>query len=94
MHQLYQDAMAIVMKYGKPDFLLTFTCNPNWPEIQRELNTNQKSSDRPDLITRVFRIKLRYLLDLIMKKKIFGDVISKIYVIGFQKRYFYYFITF
>ncbi|KAL6742312.1 hypothetical protein Aduo_015474 [Ancylostoma duodenale] len=28
MHQSYQDAMAIVARYGKPDYFLTFTCNP------------------------------------------------------------------
>ena len=27
-HQLYQDAMAIVHHFGKPDFFITFTCNP------------------------------------------------------------------
>ena len=26
--QQYQDAMAIVRKYGKPDLFVTFTCNP------------------------------------------------------------------
>jgi hypothetical protein len=86
MHQLYQDAMAIVMKYGKPDLFLTFTCNPNWPEIQRELKNNQKAADRPDITTRIFRMKLKYLLDLLLKKQVFGKVISNIYVIEFQKR--------
>lgn len=28
MVQQYQDAMAIVRKYGKPDLFVTFTCNP------------------------------------------------------------------
>lgn len=32
MHQHYQDAMAIVRKYGKPHYFITFTCNPSWPE--------------------------------------------------------------
>lgn len=27
-HQLYQDAMAMVQKYGRPDLFITFTCNP------------------------------------------------------------------
>ena len=27
-HQLYQDAMSIVRRYGKPDLFITFTCNP------------------------------------------------------------------
>ena len=36
-HQLYQDAMAIVLQYGKPNFFITFTCNPRWQEITDEL---------------------------------------------------------
>jgi len=27
-YQLYQDAMRIVTRYGKPDYFITFTCNP------------------------------------------------------------------
>src|SRR6266487_3678885 len=34
MHKLYQDGMAIVRTYGKPDLFITITCNPNWPEIK------------------------------------------------------------
>ena len=32
-HQLYQGAMGIVHHFGKPDFFVTFTCNPRWQEI-------------------------------------------------------------
>jgi hypothetical protein len=56
MQQLYQDAMAIVQKYGKPDIFATFTCNPNWSEITRELLPGQTPSDRPDLIAHVFEL--------------------------------------
>jgi hypothetical protein len=35
MNQLFQDSMAIVREYGKPDLFITFTCNPNWGEIKR-----------------------------------------------------------
>ncbi len=28
MAQLYQDSMAIVRQYGKPDLFITMTCNP------------------------------------------------------------------
>jgi len=59
MTQLYQDAMSIVRTYGKPDLFITFTCNPAWPEIQAELLPHQKPNDRPDLIARVFKQKLR-----------------------------------
>ena len=53
MYQSYQDAMAIVAKYGKPDYFLTFTCNPYWKEITDNLYPGQGAADRPDLVARV-----------------------------------------
>ena len=29
----FMDAMSLVTKYGKPDYLITMTCNPYWSEI-------------------------------------------------------------
>ncbi|XP_034936444.1 uncharacterized protein [Chelonus insularis] len=49
MLQLYQDSMAIVRKYGKPDIFLTMTCNPKWLEIEENLLPGQTVADRPDL---------------------------------------------
>ena len=86
MHQLYQDAMAIVKYFSKPDLFITFTCNPRWPEIQNELLTGQKSFDRPDLCCRVFNIKLKELMTDLCEKHVLGEVIAKIHVIEFQKR--------
>ena len=42
MQQLYQDAMAIVRKCGKPDLFITFTCNPRWKEILEALLPGQR----------------------------------------------------
>ena len=86
MFQLYQDAMTIVRKFGKPDLFITFTCNPLWDEITCSLLLNQKATDRPDLIVRVFRQKLRELLNDILKKHVFGKPIAHVYTIEFQKR--------
>ena len=86
MIQSYQDAMAIVRVYGKPDLFITMTCNPKWREIEENLLPGQIASDRPDLCTRVFDIKKDCLLDLIEKKEIFGDVLAHVHVIEFQKR--------
>jgi len=86
MLQNYQDAMAIVTKFGKPDLFITMTCNPKWREIQENLLYNQQASDRPDICARVFNIKKDYLIDLIVKQKFFGDVAAFVYVIEFQKR--------
>jgi hypothetical protein len=86
MGQLYQDAMAVVRHHGKPDLFITMTCNPSWPEIQNELLPGQIATDRPDLVARVFRMKLSAVLDDIRKKEIFGQVVAHIEVIEFQKR--------
>ena len=86
MIQLYQDAMAIVREFGKPDLFLTFTCNPNIPEIQNELLPHQKANDRPDIIVRVFKEKLKRFKEDIVNKSIFGRVIAYVYTIEFQKR--------
>ena len=54
MFELYQDAMSIVRKYGMPELFITFTCNPQWEEITSELLLDQKASDRPHLIVKVY----------------------------------------
>ena len=41
-----QDAMIYVRKYGTADLFITFTCNPTWPEIKRELKKGQTPSQR------------------------------------------------
>lgn len=81
-----QDAMAIVRAFGKPDIFLTMTCNPKWPEILAALLPGQTASDRPDLSTRVFRLKLKALLSLLFTKGVIGRSVAHIHVVEFQKR--------
>jgi hypothetical protein len=45
----------------------------------------QQPQDRPDLVTRVFKIKLKELVNDIHNKHILGRTIAGIYVIKFQK---------
>jgi hypothetical protein len=85
MGQLYQDAMAKVLKFGKPNLFVTFTCNPKWKEITDGLLLGQTAKDRPELLTRVFNLKLDALLKDI-KDGVLGNVIAKIWVIEFQKK--------
>jgi len=85
MVQNYQDAMAICRWAHCLDAFVTFTCNPQWLEIKRALLFRQQSQDRPDLVTRVFKIKLKELINDIHKKHILGRTIARIYVIEFQK---------
>ncbi|GKB78135.1 helicase-like protein [Tanacetum coccineum] len=55
------------------DLFITFTCNPNWPEIARFVAEKVlKSHDRPDVITRVFKQKLDSLMKDFKEKRWFG----------------------
>ena len=47
---------------------------------------DQKASDRPDLIVRVFRLKLKQLLSDLIKRQVFGRPLAHVYTIEFQKR--------
>ncbi|UYV63493.1 hypothetical protein LAZ67_2004302 [Cordylochernes scorpioides] len=86
MQQNYQDAMAIVRKFGRPDLFVTFTCNPRWTDIVENLLPNQNPSDRPDLVARVFNLKLQQLLHEIVSQHVLGVVIARVHVVEFQKR--------
>ena len=88
MHQNYQDAMAVVTKFGKPDLFVTITMNPKCTEVTENLKPHEKPENRPDLISRIFHLKLQRFLDDILnpEKGLFGKVIAYVYVIEFQKR--------
>ena len=77
--------MYIIQKLGIPDLFITFTCNPEWPEIRNQLQPNQPPTERPDLCCKVFKAKLGEFLELI-DKGIFGKKRYLLGVIEFQKR--------
>jgi len=85
MMQAYQDAMAIVRSLGIPDVFLTFTCNPSWPEIQSELLEGQTIANRPDLVARVFQMKVKKLLQGVCKAGWLAQVIRNIWTREYQK---------
>ncbi|GAU47161.1 hypothetical protein TSUD_287440 [Trifolium subterraneum] len=75
MIQNYQDAMAICSWIGYPDIFITFTCNHKWPELVNFFKDyNLKPEDRPDLVSRIFKIKLDHLIKELKKGEIFGQV--------------------
>lgn len=78
--------MAYVRSYGRPDLFITFTCNPKWIEIQRELLPGQRYYDRHDLTARVFKLKSTLFMNLITTGKIYGAVRCKMLSVEWQKR--------
>ncbi|KAL3652344.1 hypothetical protein CASFOL_002025 [Castilleja foliolosa] len=83
----YQDALAICRVHGNPQYFITFICNVKWPEISRHLLKigGAQSQNRPDIIARVFRIKVQQFLRFMRTNRTFGDVAADLYTIEFQK---------
>ncbi len=72
--------MVIVWKFGRPNFFFTFMCNPKLQKITTELLERKTLKDRPDLMNRMFQLKLIKMIKDI-NDGILGDVIAKIWVI-------------
>lgn len=68
----YYDSMAIVCKFGKPDYFITFTCNPQWLDIINSLPAGITPSDKPDIVARVLKLK---------KEELLNDLNVKIYLV-------------
>lgn len=71
---------------GRPSLLLTFTSNPAWPDILDNLYEGQRTSDRPDIATRVFFLKFKELLNIVIDQELFGAIRAWTYCVEFQKR--------
>ena len=56
------------------------------PEIREALLSGQTAQDRPELISRVFNMKLKAIFNDFLKENIFGKVLAYLYTIEFQKR--------
>ncbi|KAI3741126.1 hypothetical protein L1987_58793 [Smallanthus sonchifolius] len=87
MMQNYLDAMSLCKWFGYPDFFITVTCNPKWPEIKRFLkDTTVNPEDRPDILCRLFKIKLDALIKDLKENSLLGKVQAVVYTVEFQKR--------
>jgi hypothetical protein len=86
MQQKFQDAMAIARFYKKIGIFATMTANPNWPEILQVLNKGETPADRPDIVSQVFQLKKKALMEDLIKRGVLGRVVAHIHTIKFQKR--------
>jgi hypothetical protein len=85
-HNLYLDSVALPRRFGKPDLFITMTCNPNWAEIKNNIPSGSHWRHHQDIVNRVFHMKLMALLDVLTKKKLFGEVLAFVYRIEWQAR--------
>ena len=82
----YQDALTIVREHGKPDYFVTITASPAWPEIVENLAPGEHAVNRPDLVARVFALKLKALLKSLTEDGVLGVVVAYCWTVEFQKR--------
>ncbi|XP_074300899.1 uncharacterized protein LOC141632235 [Silene latifolia] len=83
----FLDTMTICKWFGYPDLFITFTCNPKWPEIVRFVSKRGlQPEDRPDIVCRVFKMKLDELIRDLKERHIFGRARGVVYTIEFKKR--------
>ena len=84
------NGMALCARYGNPDFFITLTTNPLWPDISRQLLPGETWADRPDVVNSVFKHRLTEFLSILRgnkKIKFFpGKQVFIIRVIEWKKR--------
>jgi len=85
MQKLFHDNIVLVKVLGKPDLFVILMYNPNWSKIINELEPGQSPPDHPDVVVRVFELKLRAMIDEITKKYVLRETIAFCYTIEFQK---------
>ena len=79
----FQETMAICKTIGYLELFVTFACNPKWPKITRFVESNGlRPDDRPDVLSRVFKMNLDRLIKDLMTENAFGKAIGgKVFII-------------
>eukprot|EP00808_Paulinella_micropora_P021973 g8703.t1 len=85
-YKRYVNAMSIVRLLGRPSLFMTMTAKRNWQEIQDALKPGQTPNDRPDIVQRVFEMKVKQLIKAITKDNCFGRCMGFVYSVENQKR--------
>ena len=86
INQYYQDLIAIIYKYSHLSIFIIFTANLKQDKITYKLLPSQTAIDRPNLVTRIFYIKITHLLYNLKRKQIFGQYYGSIQTIKYQKQ--------
>jgi hypothetical protein len=54
--------MCLITHFGKLNLCMTFIANPNWEKVITALFKGQTIINKPNIIARVFRAKLKDLI--------------------------------
>nr|GEW55606.1 DNA helicase [Tanacetum cinerariifolium] len=78
MYSHYLDALAICRVHGNPSYFITFTSNVNWPEISEYMVQFSllTTTDRADIVDRVFEMKIHQFINYLRDNQPFGKVVA------------------
>lgn len=79
MQQHLQDAMTLSRDIGRPDLFVTFTANPQWPEIQeflQQLPSGFTASGIPHVVVRAFYCRFEEFVKEIAAGNVFGKIMG------------------
>ena len=68
--------MAIATKHGQPDYFITMTCNPQWPEIVEKLRSGQTALKAPHLASHLFYQCLNAFINNLWENGVLGRGIA------------------
>ena len=66
--------------------VVTFTCIPAWPEITSALPEGARWQDHPDIVSRVFMLKLKAIVIDLKHGSLFGVLRSDVVRVEWQAR--------
>lgn len=79
--------MTICREEGSPNLLITFTMDPDCPELKKMLGPGQQWYDRPDLVCRLFIDKQAEFRKDLTEKEVMGPVKAWFSAVEHQKRF-------
>ena len=67
--------MIIYRHYDRSDFFITFIYNSKWDEISSNILIGSSAIDHLDIVSRVFNLKLKVLIDDLLNKYVLEKMI-------------------
>ena len=86
MYSHYQDALSIVRVHGSFSFFVTITCHASHSDILSNIFPGQSAANRPDIMSRVFKLQMKEFLDDLFHKNVLGTAIAWVYNFEQQMR--------
>jgi hypothetical protein len=84
--QLLNDSLSINARLGCPDYFITMTANPKWPEVVKNIGVGKRPATRNEVIHRVFNIKKTELVQMLYEKAYLGDALAIVCIVEYQRR--------